>query len=117
MKRFPVLASLALGLVALSGCDDDYRGASIGMNPSPYAGWYDGHYGPIFDGYWGFDNLFYYRTGPNDRAFRRGDPRHFRPGDGPSPGPGFGRFQGTLRPPPQGTRMPHFHPPGNPRGH
>jgi hypothetical protein len=50
----------------------------------PYNGWYDGYYGPIYDGYWGRDGFFYYRSAPDARAFRRGDRNHFRR-DAPPP--------------------------------
>lgn len=118
MKARMLLAGLALGLVPLAGCDDGYRSqVAVGWESYPYQGWYDGFYGPIYDGYWGHDDVFYYRSGPRDHAFRRDDRHHFRRGEGPSPGPGFRRFEGTLVPPPHGTRMPRFQPPAARRHH
>jgi hypothetical protein len=42
-----------------------------------HRGWYDNYYGPIYDGYWGPGDVFYYRVRPGDR-FYRDDRRHFR---------------------------------------
>jgi hypothetical protein len=112
MKRPLILACLAASTLSLSACYHDGYDSRVTVSWStyPYYGWYDGYYGTIYDGYW-VDNLFYYRLTPQDRAFRRGDPRHFRRGDTRPAEPRFRRFDGTLRPPPQGTRMPRFTPP------
>ncbi|MEJ2409652.1 MAG: hypothetical protein P8Y48_10010 [Novosphingobium sp.] len=113
MKRPLVLTCLAASVLSLSACYDGYDNhVAAGWSSYPYYGWYDGYYGPIHDGYWA-DNTFYYRLSPRDRTFRRGDPLHFRRGDARSTGPHFRHFQGTLRPPPRGTRMPRFQPPRN----
>lgn len=120
MKRPILLSALALGLaVPLGGCYGPgyHTGVTVGWSTYPYYGWYDGYYGTIYDGYWGLDSFFYYRLNPQDRTFRRGDPQHFRRDDARPPDQRFQRFEGTLRPPPQGTRMPKFEPPRDNRGH
>ena len=50
--------------------------------PGPYAygyvdGYYDDYYGPLYDGYWGPDDYFYYRTGATGDYLRDND-HHFR---------------------------------------
>ncbi|WP_338468097.1 hypothetical protein RXV95_05950 [Novosphingobium sp. ZN18A2] len=117
MKRPVLLACLALGIAApLAACHDGYRShITLGWSTYPYYGWYDGYYGTIYDGYWGVDNFFYYRLTPQERYFRRGDSQHFRRDATRPPDQRFRRFEGTLRPPPQGTRMPEFRPPGDRR--
>lgn len=55
-----------------------------------YDGWYDGFYGPIYDGYWNND-VFFFRTGDNDR-FQAGDASHFRH----SAAPGFAPMHGMT---------------------
>ena len=113
MKRPLLLTCLAGSLLSLSACyDRGYDGGlAMGWSSYPYYGWYDGYYGSIYDGYWGPDGGFYYRLSPSGRTFLRGDPRHFRRGETSPPDARFKRFNGTLHPPPRGTRMPHFQPP------
>jgi len=107
MKRPLMFACLVGAMVPLGGCVDHYRGSAVvSWSSYPYYGWYDGFYGPIYDGYWGTDSFFYFRLNPADRVFRRGDAMHFRR----EATPRFQRFEGDLRPPPQGTRMPRFEP-------
>lgn len=109
MKRSILLACIGLSLVPLGGCYRGYRsGVAIGWSTYPYSGWYDGYYGSIYDGYWGIDNYFYFRLAPQDRTFRRGDRQHFYRSDVAPQRPQFQRFNGNLRPPPDGTRMPNF---------
>ncbi|WP_157081191.1 hypothetical protein [Novosphingobium naphthalenivorans] len=113
MKRPVILTCLAASVLSLSACYDGYGShVSVGWSTYPYYGWYDDFYGPIYDGYWA-DNIFYYRLSPQDRAFRRGDPQHFRREEMRPAEPRFKRFEGTLRPPEQGTRMPRFEAPRN----
>lgn len=107
MKRSILLFGLAAAALPLAGCVGDGYGYGYGgIYSTPYYGWYDGYYGSIYDGYWGTDNFFYFRLNPNDRSYRRGDRQHFRRED--VPGGRFNRFEGTVRQPPQGTRMPRF---------
>jgi hypothetical protein len=105
MKRFTLLLGIAIVALPLAACVEDGYGYGV-YSTTPYYGWYDGYYGSIYDGYWGADNFFYFRLTPNDRAYRRGDRQHFR--KEPVPGGRFDRFEGTIRQPPQGTRMPHY---------
>ncbi|MCJ2178162.1 hypothetical protein [Novosphingobium album (ex Hu et al. 2023)] len=111
MKRPVILTCLAASVLSLSACYDGYGSrVTVSWSTYPYYGWYDGFYGPIYDGYW-VNSIFYFRLTPQDRAFRAGDPQHFRRGDMRPTEPRFKRFEGTLRPPPQGTHMPRFEPP------
>ncbi|MDE2405578.1 MAG: hypothetical protein KGM17_13000 [Sphingomonadales bacterium] len=115
MKTLPILAAVA-ALATLSACDEGYGGTEIGWGPAGYAydGWYDGYYGPIYDGYWGDDGGFWYRSRSVDRHWRRGDGAHFRR-EQPMPGVNmphndartFQHFNGSIQTRPQG-RMPHF---------
>ncbi|MBI1198805.1 MAG: hypothetical protein GC203_13170 [Phenylobacterium sp.] len=89
MKRLVI----ALGAVALlGGCASDmgYGGRTRG-----YDAWYDGAYGPYYDGYWRGDVFWY--SPARGRPYVRDDGRHFRR-DG---GPGFhgvhGRHRGHWR--------------------
>ena len=43
-------------LLALTAC------ANVDW-PVYYDGYYDSYYGPMYDGYWGDDNFFYYSGG------------------------------------------------------
>ncbi len=52
--------------VLLAGCAGPrYVGGGFG-----YDGYYDDHYGPIYDGYWGDGDVFYYRAHPHGRYIR-----------------------------------------------
>ena len=105
------VAALALAGTTLGGCADGRYGYGVGVHwvSHPYDVWYDGYYGPFYDGYWGIDGIFYFRIDARDRAYRRGDPRHFRKelqrGE-----PRFRRYEGVTREPPRGTRMPSYPP-------
>jgi hypothetical protein len=84
MKR--VLIALGIGAAALSltACADGYYGgmdhgrhyAAYDHHPIGYEGYYDGTYGPFYDGYWG-DGGFYYSTGEG-RPYVRDEANHFR---------------------------------------
>ncbi len=109
MKSRIFLFSLAVCAMPLGGCEDGYDASlAMGWNAYPYDAWYDNYYGPIYDGYWGQDNYFYFRLRPEERAFRRGGRDHFHREGNTPPGHRFQRFSGTMRPPPHGTRMPEF---------
>jgi hypothetical protein len=96
---------LILGAVAaaglLAGCAGDYYGpGAYGPGPGYYGagpgfgvavgydGYYDGFYGPIYDGYWR-GGYFYWRD-RRGRSFRRDNGRHFRR----DPAQGFRHIQG-----------------------
>jgi len=114
MKFLSILAAGA-ALAALSACNEGY-GTEVGWGPSGYAydGWYDGYYGPVYEGYWGDDGGFWYRGNAGDHHWRRGDGTHFRR-DQPMAGVNtpqhdarpFQHFGGTINTRPSG-RMPHF---------
>jgi hypothetical protein len=108
MKRSIIALATGLTLLSLTACvDDGYGYGSLYWSSYPYSGWYDNYYGPIYDGYWGADNYFYYRRQSQDHRYYRDRQQHFRRGD-ITPGGNFHRFEGTNQQPPQGTRMPHF---------
>lgn len=68
-----ILATVGLLLMA-SGCAsyDRLTGGDI-----LYNGYYDDSYGPIYDGYWGEADTFYYRGG-REGPYLRDEGRHFR---------------------------------------
>lgn len=107
MKKLLLALCATVPALSLGACATDYGygyGPSYYGGPYSYAGYYDGFYGPIYDGYWGNDNYFYYRGGIGDRAYRRGDHAHFSRSGG---GGNWRQFQGTMTPS-RGMMMPHF---------
>jgi hypothetical protein len=106
MKRAWTGAILALASLPLAACAGTYGGVEYGPGPYAYDGYYDGYYGPIYDGYWGGDGAFYYRHGAGDRGFVRGDNAHFRH-DAPQGGQNFQQMHGSFTPG-RGMHMPHF---------
>lgn len=109
MTMISAAVLLALSTLPLGACVDDYGyGGVASYGPAPYAydGWYDGYYGPIYDGYWGSDNYFYYRHGAGERGYIRGDHGHFMR-QAPQGPHNFQQFHGNMTPS-QGMRMPHF---------
>ncbi len=70
MKRL-LLGTCAV--LMLAGCTT-YGRAGGGI---AYDGYYDDHYGPIYDGYWGDGDVFYYRSSRHGRYVRDND-HHFR---------------------------------------
>jgi hypothetical protein len=123
MKRLLLAATVLLPAIALAGCDGGYGygGTSLGIgyagSPYAYNGYYDGFYGPIYDGYWGNDNYFYYRRGVDDRRFYRGDIAHFDRAR--ARGEGWREMHGQVTPR-RDYRMPNFSGPdgrGRPEGH
>jgi len=55
MRKFLLGAGAALILAACTG--PDYVGGGVA-----YDGYYDDAYGPIYDGYWGDGDVFFYRA-------------------------------------------------------
>ena len=117
--RHSLVAALIAAPLMLAGCGE-YGGVGVGYGsdiysggPYAYDGYYDGYYGPVYDGYWGTDNYYYYRSSASDRAFRRGDTAHFRR-DHPDGDGRWQQFHHELRPE-RGMRMSHFSP-GNRNG-
>ena len=113
MKRSLFGICLAALVLPLAACatDGDY---GPGRGPLPWYAWYDGFYGPVYDGYWGTDGFFYYRLGAAERAWRRGAREHFRREQVPLQG-NFHRFEGTMQLPPPQTHAPRIHTPHIPR--
>jgi hypothetical protein len=113
MSRKLVLLALACASLPLAGCANGRYtyGGGLAWHSYPYDVWYDGYYGPLYDGYWGTDGFFWFRL--NSTAhYRKGDHSHFYRGTMP-PSQRFRRFDGNTRQPPQGTRLPHYPPPGS----
>ena len=107
MKRLIIALCATVPAALVGGCADygyGYGADVYAAGPYSYDGYYDDFYGPIYDGYWGDDGFFYYRSGTGDRAFRRGDAAHFsresREGN-------FHAMHGTMTPT-RGMRTPHF---------
>ena len=79
MKHAMMISLLAMTSIPLAACAGGY-GMQVGYDastPYEYDGWYDGSYGPIYDGYWGDDGYFYYRHNEGEGAYVRGDRDHF----------------------------------------
>jgi hypothetical protein len=96
-----LIVSVAAALFA--GCAD-YSVGYYGPGPVAdieYDGYYDGYYGQIYDGYWGDNGVFFYRTGEGGR-WSRGDTTHFRR----DAAPGFNHIHGTARAAPQHNQKP-----------
>jgi hypothetical protein len=77
MKKMLLIAGSLLVLTGMSACAD--YGYGYGHGPGRYADYdlyYDDYYGPVREGYWGDDGLFYYRDA--HRRWQRDDGRHFR---------------------------------------
>ena len=68
-------------LVALLAATAPAVASNGPIKPSPavdsYTAYYDGHYGPIYNGYWTAKSEFFYSTAPG-RSYVRDDGRHFR---------------------------------------
>jgi hypothetical protein len=107
-KKLIIALCATLAALPLAGCNEGGYGGGVAVgynSPYSYNGYYDDYYGPIYDGYWGSDGGFYYRSNQNERGYHRGDTRHFTQ-TAPAQG-NYHPFQGTMTPQP-GTRMPHF---------
>lgn len=86
MKRLAPALALATA-VLVSACADTGYGGGYG-GAAYYDGYYDNFYGPVYDGYWGPDAFFYYRSAPS-AVFIRDGAHHFRHENGP----GFQHFR------------------------
>jgi hypothetical protein len=76
MKPIMALAAATVAAASLGACAAGYNG------PGPYAGgyvdgYYDDSYGPVYDGYWGDGDVFYYRASVTD-TFHPDSAHHFR---------------------------------------
>ena len=70
-----IFASGVLVAPLFAGCAD-YSVGYYGPGPVAdieYDGYYDGYYGQIYDGYWGDNGVFFYRTGEGGRWSRGRD--------------------------------------------
>jgi len=75
MSRRSLLVISSAAALALSACADVYDYGP--PTPYYYDGFYDNYYGAVQGGYWGPDQVFYFRTGRSG-TYRRDDARHFR---------------------------------------
>jgi hypothetical protein len=92
MKIRQVLVAGA-AVMMMAGCAD-YGVGYYGPGPVAavdYDGYYDGYYGPIYDGYWN-GGSFYYRTRAGGHWRKGGN--HFRRTESA----GFNHIQGTAHP-------------------
>ncbi len=107
-RRTIAAALLAAATLPLAACAGG-PGMDVGYGGGPYAydGYYDGYYGPVYDGYWGDDDYFYYRHGAGDHAYVRGDRGHFAH-QAPDGQHNFQQLHSTVTPS-RGMSMPHFH--------
>jgi hypothetical protein len=115
MRKLTIALCALASPLTIAGCADNYGYGygSVGLGPVAYNGFYDDFYGPIYDGYWGNDNFFYYRSNARDRAYRRGDRAHFS--REAIAGGRHHAFQGTMTPQ-RGMRTPGFGRGGGHRG-
>ena len=70
------LIATAATAILLSGCAYSPYSAEAGVAYAVPA-YYDGFYGPYWDGYWGGDGFFYFYD-VHERHFHRDDGHHFR---------------------------------------
>ncbi|MDQ2860247.1 MAG: hypothetical protein M3T55_05885 [Pseudomonadota bacterium] len=94
MTRTAILGAIAAAAL-LAGCagGPGYYGGGPGYGVAVgYDGYYDGFYGPIYDGYWR-GRSFYWRDRDGGR-WRRDDGRHFRH----EAANGFRHIQGERHP-------------------
>lgn len=70
MRKLLLSASAALFLAGCAG--PGYVGGGVA-----YDGYYDNAYGPIYDGYWGEGDVFFYRSSHHGR-YVRDTGGHFR---------------------------------------
>ncbi len=104
-KRALTALLLAAATLPLAACVDG-PGPGYASGPYAYDGYYDGYYGDVYDGYWGDDDAFYYRRGPHDHAYIRGDAGHFAH-EAPQGGGSYHAMHGSFTPG-RGMNMPHF---------
>ena len=80
--HFWLVAGTVIASLSLAACEDDpyyhhhHRDVAY-ADDAGYDVWYDHSYGDVYDGYWGDDNMYYYRSA-RDQPFVRDDAHHFR---------------------------------------
>jgi len=77
MKSTVLKVAIASMAIALSSCTSLPGAAGSGFASPGYDAYYDDAYGPLYDGYWGDDDSFYFRGGA-ERPFIRDGGGHFR---------------------------------------
>jgi hypothetical protein len=79
MKNYQRLAVVMTAAIGLAACESDFHhhgGMHGGVDVAYVDGYYDDAYGPVYDGYWGDGDVFYYRSSA-DGDYRRDDAHHF----------------------------------------
>jgi len=74
----PLMGAAAVALL-LAGCADmgGYGHRNYAAMSIDYDGYYDNYYGPINDGYWGSDGVFWY-SNARGHGYQRDDAHHVR---------------------------------------
>jgi hypothetical protein len=95
--KFRQILTASAAVMLVAGCASYGMGGGYGYGYGPtadveYDGYYDGAYGPIYDGYWGDNGVFFYRNSANGR-YRQAAPAHVRR----DAAPGFNHVHGTAR--------------------
>ncbi len=81
LKRLvPVLVAAGLACSAAAANASHY--VQLAANNDYYTAYYDGHYGPITDGYWGRDGKFWYEDRSDNWHEDDGTPFQRDPADG-----------------------------------
>ena len=99
--KFSKVLLVSSALVLFGGCAvyGGPGGGGVVVGPVAdidYDAYYDGYYGPIYDGYWGDDGVFIYQTSEG-AGWRRADATHFRH----DTASGFNHIHGTAHAAPQ----------------
>jgi len=93
--KLPLILAAGAALVMLAGCETGPYGPGPGyygpVGDIEYDGWYDGFYGPVYDGYWRGGH-FWYRDAEG-HPFRRDTANHFAH---EAHGPSFQHIHGTA---------------------
>ena len=78
MKNYQRLAVVMTAAIGLAACEGGFHLGEphAGVDVAYVDGYYDDAYGPVYDGYWGDGDAFYYRNSA-DGEFRRDDAHHF----------------------------------------
>lgn len=92
--RFSTLLTLAATASLFAGCAAHVGPIGVAVGPVAdvdYDAYYDGYYGPIYDGYWSDDGMFIYQASEGGH-WMRGDATHFRH----DTATGFNHIHGTT---------------------
>ena len=79
-KKMIIALCATVVALPLAGCNENGYGGGVAVgygSPYAYNGYYDDYYGPIYDGYWGDGDAFFYRSHSHGRYVRDAG-GHFR---------------------------------------